>query len=236
MGKSGCSSCVGKGCMGTVAVLTAWFALGWVVTSMKGCVQMPESAKDVIDKAKQTYQRVAEPQEKVTRPKVPTGSFKIDFQSEKGLDKRFEFDVRGRDENGAINVKIKEWGHKQSDLGKNARFNVVFWNAGVPEQKGLAFQVNLNRLGGVSIHPFNNQLRTIIISDGELICGRYNDNVIRFSPDPAPDLAKARVISQSEAKLPERLMQIDKYSVSLHNKKNMPLVVEPQVKGRPNER
>ncbi len=227
MGKGG--SCAGTGCMTIIGGITVWLAIGAAFHSLKGCGHVTGNPEvDLIDKAQETYEKVTD-ERKFEAEAVPTGSFKIDFHSQKSSDKRFEFDVRGRDENGTLKVNVRELGRKESDLGQNARFNVVFWDAAEPEKKGMAFQVNLNRLGGVTVHPFADNLQTVIISGGELVCGRFKGNSIQFVPEPAPRLDRVRTLNRTELTLPERLMRIDSYSVSMHNKTNVPLIIRPRV-------
>ncbi len=226
------SGCAGKGCMTIIVGLTAWFALGVAYHSLKDSEMVKDASKlfrdtskDVAEKTKETYESITGETKETT---VPTGSFTVDFCSRKSTDKRFEFNVVGRDDTGKLKMKIREYGRQESDLGANARFNVVFWDSAEPEKEGLGFQVNLGRLGGVTLHKYNDHLPTLIITQSELVCGEFNnDGKIHFTTNPASRLKSARTLSRPELEIPEYRIRITPQAVRIHNKDNLPQIAPP---------
>lgn len=213
--------------LGCGTLLGLWVAGGLITCTTRNCGGTGNPKTDLYDAPKDAIQKIVDTRD-FEDVKTPTGSFKIDFVSQKGPNKRYDFDVLGRDENQEIKVKIKEIGSPKSTLGGTARFNVVFWNQVYPDKKGVAFQVCLNNNGGLSVGPFNNRYQTLIISDGERTCGQcYKNNKVGFS-QISPDLRQAKVMKRSEIALPEKLMSIPNTVIECHDQYGKPVLLPAQ--------
>lgn len=201
-----------------------WVAGGLITCTSKSCGGTGNAKTDLYDAPKDALTKLVDSRD-FEDVKTPTGSFDIDFVTQKGVNKRYVFDVLGRDSSGEIKVKVKELGSDKSVLGGTARFNVVFWNQVYPDKKGVGFNVCLNNQGGLSIGPYNSRFQTLIISDGERTCGQcYSNNRVGFS-QISPDLRRSKVMKRVELTLPEKLMTIPKSVIDCHDTYGNPVML-----------
>lgn len=156
---------------------------------------------------------------------TPTGTFTVNFQSQSGSDKQFQCTVGKRNKDGRISMRIKEIGGKDSSLGGMARFNIIFWDAAKPENKGVTFQLCLNNEQGAFVRAYDPALATIYMTNYETVCGKLNGlSHISFSQDK-PNLKKARTLRTMTVELPDKFFKISENIQQKHDVDGYPILI-----------
>lgn len=118
------------------------------------------------------------PQFHVDTSTAPCGSFYIDLKAQKGSNKRFSFDVLGREENGDIRLTITEYGGKDTELGGSIKFNVVYWEPDQESKKGIGFCLSFNPRKGCLLLPFDSKVKPLVyIGEGDRLCVELSPSV-----------------------------------------------------------
>lgn len=164
-----------------------------------------------------------------SKPSTPTGKFTIDLKSREGKDRRFQFNIKGRNRTGDLKMDVTEIGGGNSDFGGMVKFNVVFWDASNPEQKALKFQLIFNQTGGCYVTPAAYSSKTIYIADKERVCAKRFRNGEVFFAKESPALGKENVINATEITLPEEFVKIGSGAIETHNNCLGPFEPERQV-------
>lgn len=181
-------------------------------------------AKELVN----TTAQAVKPSYQVDTKSVPCGTFEVDLMAFSGENKRFSFRIKGKEKSGELRVYCSEYASKESDIGGNARFNVVFWDADKKSQKGQGFLLDFGRSKGVLIRAFDASKQTVYITNGQHVTAQlsYKSNRIIFS-DIGLQFNNAETLSESDRLIKARPISIN----SMIRKKNaaygVPLEVKP---------
>ncbi len=142
---------------------------------------------------------VLTPQQTYQTDRTPVGSFKVDLLAVSGPNKQFSFDVVGRDSRGDVRIEVTEYGSKQSNLGDNLKFNVVFFEQGNDDKQGIRFSLSFHRQSGCVIGPYDSSLRSLVyVDEGNHFCIETNDNKRQKALRPVVFSTKRAVFSGCE--------------------------------------
>ena len=227
-------------CLGTIGK-TSMIVFGlYILGSVAGCFY--QRAKYLNEPESRTYRDVPgatadfvkEQQAKNKRKnqassskvESPTGQFAVYFKAKEGANKRFIFDVQPRNNVGDIKVKIEERGDKNSVIGGDASFNVVFWDPAHTERPGLAFRIEAGSERGCSVYDYNDAYQTIYIAKGERITAQYNwDNTVSFAKERI-DVSNAVDKRMYTKSLPQLNVPIENFIIQAHQRKPQPMELQ----------
>ncbi len=218
---------VGCGCL---TLIVAWASAGIIVSLVKSCIEDVKRPKwePIVDRPEVTAEFVKEqlsknPAMKRKSMTVPTGTFEIDLLAKSGSDKRFTFNIKGRDKDGGIQMNVKEVGGTDSVLGGMLRLNLVYWNPSFPDEKGLSFQVLFNDEQGCFIRSPEKGLKTVYVANKERFAAQLTaSGNVQLSPT-RPVLKKTRTLTNMTVLLPDNFVSVKPIIVKQHDKYGKPV-------------
>ena len=218
---------VGCGCL---TLIVAWATASVIASMVKGCVEDARRPRlePIVDSPETTAAFVKEQLAKASEMKkksmsLPTGGFEIDLFTKSGSDKRFTFNIKGRNKDGDIQMNIKEVGGIDSVLGGMLRLNLVYWDPSFPNQKGLTFQVLFNDEQGCFIRSPEKGLKTVYVANKERFAAQLTSTGnVELSPK-RPILKKTRTLTNTTVLLPENLVPVKAAIVKEHDKRGKPI-------------
>ena len=218
---------VGCGCL---TLIVAWASVSIIASMVKGCIE--DARRPLLDPVVDTPQATADfvkeqlsksPKAKKKSSSLPTGGFEIDLLTKSGSDKRFTFNIKGRNKDGDIQMSIKEVGGIDSVLGGMLRLNLVYWDPSFPDQKGLTFQVLFNDERGCFIRSPEKGLKTVYVANKERFAAQLTSTRnVKLSPT-RPVLKKTRTLTDTTVLLPENLVPVKAAIVKEHDKRGKPI-------------
>lgn len=218
---------VGCGCL---TLVVAWATASIIASMVKGCIEDARRPllHPVVDTPQATAEFVKEqlakePKAKKKSASLPTGGFEIDLLTKSGSDKRFTFNIKGRNQNGDIQMSVKEVGGIDSALGGMLRLNLVYWNPSFPNQEGLAFQVLFNDEQGCFIRSPEKGLKTVYVANKERFAAQLTSTGdVELSPK-RPVLKKTRTLTDMTVVLPENFVPVKTAVVKEHDRSGKPI-------------
>ena len=216
---------VGCGCL---TLIVAWASVSIIASMVKSCVEEARRPRlePIVDTPQATAEFVKEQLSKNSSRKktlVPTGRFEIDVLTQHGPNKRFTFNMKGRDKEGGIQMSVKEVGGTDSVVGGMLRLNLVYWNPALPEQKGLAFQVLFNDEQGCFVRSPEKGLKTVYIANNERFAAQLTSRGDVLLSPTKPEFKRTRTLTNTNILLPENFVPVKTIIVKEHDKSGKPI-------------